>query len=79
MSKYFDTGSIIVITVTFLLFVLALFTKGLTHDLLLEAGILLVSIKLIMMAYKTSAYYHRIEKDLKKILDKISDSKTDAN
>jgi hypothetical protein len=50
--KHFDTSSIVVIVLTFALFVIALFVKGLTHDLLLEAGVLLVSIKLILMAYK---------------------------
>jgi len=34
----------------------ALFTKGFTHDILLEAGVLLVSVKLIIMAYKNSVY-----------------------
>jgi hypothetical protein len=28
--------------------------KGLTHDLLLEAGVFLISVKLILMAYKHS-------------------------
>lgn len=49
MVKYI---SALVILLTFVLFVLALFTKGLTHDLLLEAGVFLVSAKLIIMAYK---------------------------
>ena len=54
MKKHFDPGSLIVIIVTFVLFGSALFTKGFTHDLLLEAGVLMVSIKLIMMSYKHS-------------------------
>ena len=64
MIKYFDTGTIIVILVTVLLFVLAIFVKGLTHDLLLEAGVLLVSTKLILMAYRNSLNYNDIKKDL---------------
>jgi len=72
MRKYFDIGSIIVITVTFLLFAVALFTKGLTHDILLEAGILLVSVKLIMMAYKNTVFYKEIIDELKKINDKLN-------
>jgi len=67
MRKYFDIGSITVIIVTFLLFVIALFTKGLTHDILLEAGILLVSVKLIMMAYRNTVFYKEITDELKKI------------
>jgi hypothetical protein len=67
MRKYLDIGSIIVILITFILFILALFTKGLTHDILLEAGILLVSVKLIMMAYRATVFYQDIIDELKKI------------
>jgi hypothetical protein len=67
MGAYFDTGSLIVIIVTFVLFVLALFTKGLTHDILLEAGVFLVSVKLIMMGYKNSLYIKSVENELKEI------------
>lgn len=49
---HLDRASLIVIAITFALFVAALFTKGLSHDLLLEAGVFLVSVKLIVMAYK---------------------------
>jgi hypothetical protein len=49
-----DIGSRLVILFTFVLFVAALFFKGFGHDLLLEAGVFLVSVKLIMMAYKNS-------------------------
>jgi hypothetical protein len=73
MKKYFDTTSILVIAITFILFVAALFTKGFTHDLLLEAGVLLISVKLIMMAYKTSLYYYNMSDDLKQILEILSD------
>ena len=67
MKKHFDTGSIIVITVTFTLFAIALFVKGFTHALLLEAGIFLVSVKLIMMAYKNSTNMKSIDHELKEI------------
>ena len=72
MKKYFDAGSITVITITFLLFAFALFTQGITHDILLEAGILLISVKLIMMAYKTAVFYENILEELKKIKDSIN-------
>ncbi len=52
MKDHFDTGSIVVIVTTFILFAMALFSKGLGHDLLLEAAVFLVSVKLILMAYK---------------------------
>lgn len=73
MKKYLDTGSLIVIVITFLLFGFALVTKGFTHNLLLEAGVLLVSVKLIMMAYRTSVFYNDISSDLRKILALLSE------
>jgi hypothetical protein len=54
MKKHFSFGSLLVIALTFILFLAALFTSGFTHDVLLEAGVLLVSIKLIMMSHKNS-------------------------
>ena len=67
MRKHFDVGSLVIIIMTAVLFVVALFVKGLTKDLLLEAGVLLVSIKLIVMAYKTSVTNMQIAEDLKEI------------
>jgi hypothetical protein len=67
MIKYFDPGTIIVIIITVLLFIVALFVKGFTHNLLLEAGVLLVSIKLIMMAYRNSLNYRDLKKELTEI------------
>jgi hypothetical protein len=67
MSAYFDVGSFIVIIVTFVLFIVALFTKGFTHDLLLEAGVFLISVKLVMMAYKNSVYIESLANELKAI------------
>ena len=65
--RHFDPWIIIVIVITVLLFTVALFVKGFTHNLLLEAGVLLVSIKLIMMAYRNSINYNNIKKDLNEI------------
>lgn len=67
MYRYFDAGSLIVILVTFVLFVLALFVKGFTHDLLLEAGVFLVSVKLIIMAYRNNVNNQMIVKELSEI------------
>jgi hypothetical protein len=66
MTKYFDNGTIFVIIVTGSLFIVALFVKGFTHDLLLEAGVLMVSIKLIMMAYRNSLNYDELKKNFMK-------------
>lgn len=74
--KHFDFGSLAVIVVTFILFVMALFFTGFTHDLLLEAGVFLVSVKLIIMAYKTSVSskdIHRELKEIKSLLKKNQD------
>jgi hypothetical protein len=54
LREHVDTGSVVIILVTLALFVVAVFLKGLGHDLLLEAGVFLVSVKLIVMAYKSS-------------------------
>jgi len=69
IKKHLDPGSLVVILVTFILFTIALLTKGTTHDILLEAGVMLISIKLIMMAYKTTVFYENITKELKKLND----------
>jgi hypothetical protein len=73
--KHFDAGSIIVIAITFVLFAIALFFTGLTHDLLLEAGILLVSVKLIIMAYKAGVSSESIHRELKEIKDLLNNRK----
>ncbi|MEJ2543107.1 MAG: hypothetical protein P8Y99_03485 [Calditrichaceae bacterium] len=72
MKKHFDIGSLLVIIITFILFTVALFTKGFTHDLLLEAGVLLVSIKLIIMAYKNSKTSEDISVELHEIKEMLS-------
>ncbi len=71
MIRHLDLGSIIIILVTLALFVFALFVKGFTHDLLLEAGVFLVSVKLIMMAYRTSRHSNEIIREIKEIKDAI--------
>jgi hypothetical protein len=60
--------SLAVIVLTFILFVFALFTKGWTHDLFLEAGVFLVSVKLIIMSFKNTVAVEAIENKLDQIL-----------
>ena len=72
MRKHFDTPTLIVIFVTFVLFVIALFVKGLTHDLLLEAGVFLVSVKLILMSYKSSLTNQKIMDELQEIKNMLN-------
>ncbi len=68
MKKIFkDPASAVVILLTVGLFLWALFLKGFTHDLLLEAGVFLVSAKLILMAAKNAETEDRIERLLLEI------------
>jgi len=60
----FDPGSWVVIAIALVLFIWALFERGLTHDLLLEAGVFMVSVKLIIMPYKNSLMAARIDAKL---------------
>jgi len=69
MNKHLDPGSLIVALVTLLLFVIALFTKGLTHDLFLEAGIFLISVKIILLSYKNGVSVSRLERKLDGIVE----------
>jgi hypothetical protein len=54
MHKHLDLGTQLTLAVTLVFFVIALFEKGFTHDLLLEAGVFLVSVKLVIMSYKAN-------------------------
>jgi len=67
MKDVIDTGSLIVVFITLLLFTIALFVKGFTHDLLLEAGVFLVSVKLIIMSYQNSRHTQSIKNELSEI------------
>ena len=58
------------IVTTFILFVAALFFKGLTHDLLLEAGVFLVSVKLIIATQKINNDNAYIKEKLNELLRK---------
>jgi len=71
MKKKFDIGNTLVIVVTFTLFAIALFTTGFTKDLLLEAAILLVSIKIIMMHRANANSNKEILKKLDELNDKL--------
>lgn len=66
-GKHFDAKTLLVIAITLVLFVVALFTKGFTHDLLLETGVFLVSVKLILMGYKNSVSNDSIQQQLDEI------------
>jgi hypothetical protein len=75
MKKYLSITDMIVIIVTALLFLIALFVNGISKELLLEVGILLVSIKLILMNHKNARANEKILEELVQLKKRIS--KTD--
>ena len=75
MRRHIDRESFIVALITLGLFVIALFTKGLTHDLFLEAGVFLVSVKIIVMAYRNNLAIGHLDEKLDTILAVIAKKK----
>jgi len=73
IRHYFDAGSLLVIFITFVLFVAALYFTGFTHDLLLEAGVFLVSVKLILMSYKNTVASDKLHNELVEIRSLIQE------
>jgi hypothetical protein len=67
-QKGLDLVSTLTIVVTLVLFAIAAFEKGLTHDLLLEAGVLLVSIKLVIASYQARLSSESVERKLDELL-----------
>jgi hypothetical protein len=67
LFKSSDPWSGVVIVLTVGLFVVALFVKGFTHALFLETGVLLVSIKLILMAQKIAKAEESLQQHLTRI------------
>jgi hypothetical protein len=76
MKTYFDLANMITIALTVILFSIALFATGFTKDILLEAGVLLVSIKIITMAAETKKSNKEIIKKLNEINEKLLDRKS---
>ena len=72
VRKHVDPASLVVIILTLVLFLGALAVKGLGHDLLLEAGVFLVSVKLIIMAYKSSVASQVIAQELAAIRSSVA-------
>jgi len=71
ISKSSDPWAVIVILLSVGLFVVAVFVKGFTHELLLEAGVFLVSVKLILMAQKNTETENRLEERLANIQEML--------
>jgi hypothetical protein len=79
MPKPSDPWSIVVIALTIALFILALFVKGFTKGLLVECGVLLVSIKLILMAKRTAETEQNLERRLDRIEKLLSDARVEKS
>ena len=67
LRERLDMGSMAVIVITFTLFVVSLFQKGLTHEILVDTGIFLVSVKLIVMSFKNNLYMKDLNQQLEEI------------
>lgn len=78
LFKSSDPWTSVVILLTVGLFSLSLAVKGFTHELFLEAGVFLVSVKLILMGGKNAALEERIERHLSQIQKLLTASATGA-
>jgi hypothetical protein len=67
LKERLDFGSMLVIVITFVLFVVALFKKGFSQEVLLETGVFLVSVKLMLMSSRNNLHI----KELNQRLDEI--------
>lgn len=65
-----DWTNATIIVLTFIFFAAALFMKGLVHDILLEVGVFLVSVKLILATFKITQIADRIEEKIDTLIDK---------
>lgn len=59
--------AIVTIALTFIFFILALLSKGLTHDIFVEAGVFLVSLKVILGMVQI----HKLTKTTEEKLDTL--------
>ncbi len=74
--KLLDIGSWVTIAITLVLFAVALAMKGLTHDLLLEAGVFLVSVKLVIMSYKNAMVSDDLRAEVRRLVEVLESRKT---
>jgi hypothetical protein len=63
-QKALHAASNLTLVVTVVLFVIAVFEKGFTHDLLLEAAVFLVSIKLVLATQAIKDKLDRLERKM---------------
>jgi hypothetical protein len=63
-AHHIDRASYAVVAITFVLFIVAAIEKGLTREILLEAGVFLVSVKLILLSAKSNLTAERMTERL---------------
>ena len=71
-----DLASSVVLIITVVLFIIAAFEKGLTHELLLEAGVFLVSVKLVLSTVHAKIANESIEKKLEALVAALNKEKS---
>jgi hypothetical protein len=71
--KLLDIGSWITIAVTLALFGVALLVKGVPHDVMLEAAVFLVSVKLVIMTYKNAMASDDLKAELQRLREVLED------
>ena len=74
LRERLDMGSMAIIVITFTLFAVSLFQKGLSHEILIDTGIFLVSVKLIVMSFKNNLYMKDLNQQLEEIKKLIKKS-----
>ena len=72
LFKSSDPWASVVIVLTVGLFSCSLAVKGVTHELFLEAGVFLVSVKLILMGSKNAVTEKRLELHLRQIKELLA-------
>ena len=74
LRERLDMGSMAIIVITFTLFAVSLFQKGLIHEILVDTGIFLVSVKLIVMSFRNNLYMKDLNQQLEEIKKLIKKS-----
>jgi hypothetical protein len=64
--------SLVISIITLALFIAALFVKGLTHDIFLEAGVFLVSVKIILLGNRNRTAIAQLDKKLDTVINALS-------
>lgn len=69
-------STIAIILITLALFIAAVFTTGITHDIFLEAAVFLVFVKVIFLTIRTNTITKNILKQLEGIKSLLLNKKT---